>query len=87
MSYSYANERARIFTEEGQRMFLRIRDKTAGLLKMAGAARMQEMIAGNSGAVWDMIACVDRMVELGEIREITHGGVAGQYRVFVRAEE
>ena len=29
------------------------------------------------------LACVDRLVELGEIKEITNGGVAGQHRVFI----
>lgn len=81
--YKYAECRPRIFTEEGQRMFLQIRDKTHELLKLAGAVRMQEIICKVSGSTWDMLACVDRLVELGEIREITAGPVAGQNRVFV----
>lgn len=84
MSYQYETEKPKLFTEEGQRLFLAIRDKTALLLETSGAARMQEMISGQSGNVWEMLACVDRMIELGELREITHDGVAGQYRVFVR---
>jgi len=83
MSYSYETQRARIFTEDGQRLFLAIRDKTKHLLKQAGASRMQEMISGNSGDSWDMIACVDRLVELGEIVELQYGKCAGQHRVFV----
>lgn len=87
LMYVYSDLRPRIFTDEGQRMFLAIRDKTKGLLKLAGAARCQEMIAGNSGSTWDMLACVDRMVELGEIREIriTGGDTPAQFRVFVNA--
>ena len=83
MSYSYADQRARLFTEEGQRLFLKIRDKTHLLIKQAGAVRLQEAISGNSGDSWDMIACVDRLVELGEIRELEYGKCAGQHRVFV----
>jgi len=67
-------------------MFLAIRDKTHRLLKLAGAVRMEEAISGcgQSGSCsWDMLACVDRLVELGEIWEITNGDVAGQDRVFV----
>jgi hypothetical protein len=34
-----------------------------------------------------MMACVDRLVELGEIREITPRHTAGQDRIFVSAKE
>jgi hypothetical protein len=85
MSYSYEAQRANIFTEDGQRMFLKIRDKTQYLLKIAGAVRHQEATSGVTGDSWDMIACLDRMVELGEIRELTQDGCPGQYRVFVAA--
>ena len=85
--YKYEEAKPRIFTEEGQRMFLAIRDNVNALIKKAGAVRMQEaMHAGCTGSTWDMIACVDRLVELGEIREITNGPVCGQYRVFVSAK-
>jgi hypothetical protein len=30
-----------------------------------------------------MIACVDRLVELKEIKELPRGAVPGQYRIFV----
>ena len=83
--YKYSELKANILTDDGQRMFLAIRDKTQRLLKLSGAARCEEMMSGNSGSSWDMLACVDRMVELGEIREITSGNVAGQHRVFVSA--
>lgn len=81
--YNYQSERAAIFTEDGQKMFLSIRDNVQRLLKTAGAVRMQEAIAGQTGSSWQMLACVDRLVELNEIREITAPGVAGQWRVFV----
>lgn len=85
MPYVYDDERHVVFTEVGQRMFLGIRDNVVRLIKDAGAVRMQEAISGHSGSSWDMLACVDRLVELGEIREITGDGVAGQHRVFVSA--
>ena len=86
MSYNYLTERPVIFTEEGQRMFLNIRDNAKRLLKEAGAARMQEIIKGNTGISWHMLACVDRLVEIGELRELTNNIVAGQHRVFVEAQ-
>jgi hypothetical protein len=82
MNYKYAEIKPRIFTEENQVMFIKIRDNAHKLLKIAGAARMQELMIG-TGSTWEIMACVDRLVELGEIREITCGEVAGQHRVFV----
>lgn len=88
MSYNYATERARIFTEGGQVMFLEIRDNAAQLIQLAGAARFQEITRSVTGDSWMMIACVDRLVELNELHEVTEAGsVAGQYRVFVAAKE
>lgn len=82
--YKYSEAKPRLFTEDGQKMFLAIRDNVHRLLKLAGAVRMEEAMCGG-GSSWDMLACVDRLVELGEIREITNGDVAGQHRVFVSA--
>ncbi len=83
MSYCYQTEKAEVFTERGQVLFLMIRDKANAFLKTAGAFRMQEVIHDCTGSSWTMLACVDRLVELGEIREITGDDVAGQHRVFV----
>ena len=44
---------------------------------------MEEAIKTLSGDSWTMLACLDRMVELGEIREIRQGHVVGQCRIFV----
>ena len=85
MMYNYQSEREQLFTEAGQRMFLRIRDNVQKLLSTAGAVRMQEAIRNNAGDSWEMLACVDRMVELGELVEIKQSGCAGQHRIFVNA--
>lgn len=83
--YNYQKEKPGIFSEDGQKMFLRIRDKANALLKTAGCFRMQEVISGATGSSWQMLACVDRMVELGEIVEVTDPVKAvGQYRIFTR---
>jgi hypothetical protein len=83
--YNYEKERPWVFTDEGQRDLLKVRDKTFNLLKLAGAVRSQEMITGLTGSDWQHLALVDRLVELGDIREIQQqGGCAGQHRIFVR---
>jgi hypothetical protein len=82
--YDYRKERDKIFTDEGQRTFLKVRDRVQHLLKEAGAARMLEILRGLSGDTWILIACVDRMFEIGELLEVTQPDLAsGQYRVFI----
>jgi hypothetical protein len=77
MSYSYERERPGLFTEEGQVRFIKVRDKVKSLLETAGAFRLAE----TGIASWEDIACIDRMVELGELVELRRE-CWGQYRVF-----
>lgn len=84
MSYDYATMRPGIFTEEGQGMFLAIRDKAAELTKIAGAVTSGALMSVASGDVWKMLACIDR---LGELREIDYGSCAGQHRIFVAVKK
>jgi len=88
-SYNYATQRECLFTEEGQRLFLAYRDKVNQLLDIAGAYMSGRVgLPPSIGAAdgWDLIACDDRLVELGEVRELTGPEVWGQHRVFVRAK-
>lgn len=71
MGYVYEEQRAGILTDNGQRLFLKIRDRAKRLLKEAGAFRLGACIEDCTGDSWQMIACVDRLVELGEIHELT----------------
>jgi hypothetical protein len=81
--YSYQTERARVFTEDGQVQFLKIRDNAKRLLDQSGAATLGKLIANVSGDSWVHLACVDRLVELGELRRVTKDG-ATQDHVYVR---
>lgn len=82
--YNYSNQRPALFTEEGQVMFMNIRDHVLRILKTSGAITMGKAMDGaKSGESWTMLACVDRMVELGELVEIKQGDIPGQWRVFV----
>lgn len=82
--YRYEDMKPKLFTEEGQRLFLEIRDRVNSKLGVSGAVRMLEAMENSSGDVWEMLACVDRLVELKEPTELTGKEVADQYRVFVR---
>ncbi len=83
MGYKYEIEKPKILTDEGQRIFLKVRDRVHRLLDEAGAVMLHCAIKGETGDGWTLMAYVDRMVELGEIKEITNAQVAGQHRVFV----
>lgn len=86
MNYDYSTERNKIFTDKGQREFLKVRDRAHKLLEEAGAFMMFSALRDISGDTWTMMAYVDRLVELGEIKEITPPNVPGQNRVFVAKE-
>ena len=83
--YKYEIEKPAIFTEGGQVLFLAIRDNVFSLLKKSGAVKMGSAINVKiCSESFTQMACVDRLVELGEIREITKGNdLHGQDRVFV----
>ena len=89
--YVYQQQRPYLFMESGQLQFIKIRDKVKAILKIAGAIRMDKAIiagtGGETGGVWEMLACVDRLVEIGELKEIQIENVAGQYRIFIAGEK
>jgi hypothetical protein len=81
--YSYQTEREKVFTEAGQVLFLKIRDKTHELVRLAGAVKLGRIVHGMSGGdTWLQMACIDRLVELKEVVEVPQERVQGQDRVF-----
>lgn len=84
--YDYKKERASIFSEKGQRLFLAIRDQVKNQIETSGAVTMEKASSLPSGigcaSNFDMMACVDRLAELGEIKEVTGTG-EGYSRVFI----
>lgn len=84
--YDYSLQRAMLFTDDGQRLFLKVRDRTNALLAQSGAVMMEKATATCTGDSWDFIACLDRMVELGDILEVRNEhSRAGQHRIFIKA--
>lgn len=85
MGYDYQTQRPRVFSEGGVTMLLKIRDHAKALIAQAGAARSDKlMAAAGSGDTWDMLACMDRLVETGELHEIPNTmSRAGQHRIFI----
>ena len=87
MAYNYEEIKPKLFIEAHQRLFLEIRDTVHRHLSEAGIAKMGFILNGISGDSWVMMACVDRLVELGEIQEVFHGDCSGQDRIFIKKEE
>lgn len=84
--YNYETYKPKIFTDEGQKDFIKILKHVTILLKKSGAVRMIEAISPVCGDGWYAMALVDRMVELGEIKELTGPKCQGQHRVFIAAK-
>jgi len=84
MPYSYQNERPWLFTEEGQVCLLKARDNAFALIKAAGAFESMKCLRDvNYGDTFKAMALLDRLVELGDIKEVTGPNVWGQHRIFV----
>lgn len=82
--YDYEKMKPSLFTEEGVEMLMSIRDRVRHLSELAGAFSAGAAIRDETGDTWQMLACVDRLVETGEIRELTDpSSVWAQHRVFV----
>jgi hypothetical protein len=82
--YKYEEQRGQIFTELGSRILLEMRDKIKAALKVSGSFIVEKVMV--SGDSWLMLAVVDYLAELDEIREIKQDQCAGQHRVFVRGK-
>jgi hypothetical protein len=80
--YEYAEQKEWVFSEEGQKQFLSIRDRVKKLIASSGAVTMEKAIQGETGVNWNMMACVDRLVELHEIFEVPSDRAA-QFRIFM----
>lgn len=84
MSYDYQQERSKLFTDDGQALVIAALDNARRLLNEAGAFMSFKALKGVSyGDTFVAMAVIDRLVELGYIREVTGPNAWGQDRVFV----
>jgi len=72
--YNYEVQKQIVFTDEGQRMLLKVRDNMYKHCRDSGAVGFWQAVDGITGDSWDMLACVDRLIELGEFECIYDKG-------------
>ena len=72
MLYNYQRERRKLLTNEGQKALLRMSDEARRLLEEKRVFWLEELLGKASlrGDAWFQLALVDRLVELGEIKEV-----------------
>ncbi len=86
MSYSYEEEKPWVFTDDGQRQLLKMRDWVLATLKTAGAFRVDKaMSVVSTPDSFKILALVDRLVEIGDIIELRHQSGFAQHRVYVES--
>jgi hypothetical protein len=83
MGYNYVAERPSLFTEQGQVAFMEIRDQARELLRIAGAFQMSKISMSVCLDSFQAHACIDRMVELEELLEVSPPGVDGLHRAYI----
>lgn len=81
--YNYQEMRKNVFTEDGVRQTIKIRDEAKKLIKLAGVVQCDKLIKICTGDTWDMLACIDYLVETKDLLEIKNElSGAGQHRIF-----
>lgn len=85
--YNYQTQVKNLFTPDGLKLYTAVRDRVKRLVEQTGAITMGRAtsLPDDIGAaeVWDMMACIDKMVEDGELEEVFRGqNCWAQHRVF-----
>lgn len=70
MGYSYQAERPWLFTAPGQQLRTFVRRKAWAMIDSYGRFTALDIAIGESWDIWHVAACLDRMIELGEIDEL-----------------
>lgn len=85
MTYSYDIEKENLFTPNGIKLLLKIRDTINQLLDDAGAFMIDKVVQHHTGDTFQMLACIDYLEEIGEIRRtcMCSAGIT-QIHVYIR---
>ena len=86
--YDYKECRKEIFTENGVKLLIEVKDLIESYLEVSEAFKMNAVLKSLTGDCWTMMACVDYFVEMGLIKEIDQSlgdNIHSQGRVFVKS--
>lgn len=79
--YKYEEEKPWLFTEKGSVEFIRFRDAALELMQPTGAAEATKLMGLLGGDSFKRLACIDRMVEIGDIKRVCGTGSQGSVYV------
>ena len=85
--YDYELEKPKIFTDDGIKILLRIRDGIHKHFETSCAIYLLDAInnfSASYGGNWFHLACVDFLLEIGDIVEITREGIPTQSRILLK---
>jgi hypothetical protein len=68
MSYKYEDEKKRLFTEDGVKTIIFVRDQAKALVKIAGCFTAEKLLEKCAGDSFTILAVLDFLVEIGELR-------------------
>jgi hypothetical protein len=81
--YNYATERPWTFTDSGVLALFKAYKTAVRLIDVAGVANGMKITEECACDTYKMLALLDRLVELGQLREVTGPTIRGQDRIFV----
>jgi hypothetical protein len=84
--YHYKTERKFIFTEDGQKDLKAVRTIANALINITGCFKVGKLNDALGSMTWSNLACVDYLVETGELFEITDKNIVTcQQRIFTNS--
>lgn len=85
MTYNYEEYKPNLLDKEELRRFLKVRDIVKDEIDSIGMVVMGAVMMRACGDTWKTMACVEMLVEIGEIVETTQKNVTwAQEREFIR---
>lgn len=84
MAYDYSKQRQELFKPDGVAMLLKVRDNVNQLIDTAGAFEAGKAWDGVTGDSWTMLACLDYLVETGELRRLDDPSRWSQHQIYCR---
>ena len=85
MTYKYEESKPNLLDKEELKRFLEVRDIVKDEIDSVGMVVMGAVMMRTLGDTWKTMACVEMLVEIGEIVETTQeSGALAQEREFVK---